>query len=59
MRKSRERLRVKRETLRSLTPRLLERVAGGSWGGDPAWGETLSDHCWSDSQTYSGGSRYC
>ncbi|HZJ69440.1 MAG TPA: hypothetical protein VFF36_00780 [Planctomycetota bacterium] len=60
MRNSRERrtLRVKRETLRALTPQALGRVAGGSLGIDPDG--SMSFLCWdNDPQSYSTGSRYC
>jgi hypothetical protein len=63
MRKHREQrtLRLRRETLRSLTDRALARVAGGSWGVDPTWDEgEPSANCWSgDPQSYSTGSRFC
>jgi len=63
MRNSRERrtLRVKRETLRALTPQALGRVAGGSLGIDPNSDEgSMSFICFdNDPQSYSTGSRYC
>jgi len=60
MRKHREQraLRLRRETLRTLSDRGLARVAGGSWGG-VGGDEPMSETCWSDSETMGTGTRFC
>ena len=59
----RRRLRIRRETLRTLADQQLARVAGGTGDGETGGGvpteDTLSSFCEEDPIIMSKGSRYC